>query len=91
MNCYECIHRGNVPGSTHSSCNVIKKIYAPEHATAVVEMGLVAGMGKLTTQDNKPAVDLDEHGVRKGWAAWPMDFDPIWVKSCIFFESNKTT
>ena len=25
----------------------------------------------------------------QGWANWPLDFDPIWVKKCGFFLSKK--
>jgi hypothetical protein len=30
-------------------------------------------------------VTMDSHGVEHGWAFWPLDFDPIWVKACTGF------
>ena len=39
------------------------------------------------TGDN--LVELDEHGVENGWANWPLDFDPTWVKYCAFFNEEE--
>jgi hypothetical protein len=59
-NCYNCIHRRNVPGDCHSSCN------------------------------NKYAkVSAAEHGVKKGWFAWPFNFDPVWLITCDGFEPKQ--
>jgi hypothetical protein len=27
-------------------------------------------------------VDINYHGVKNGWAFWPVDFDPIWINDC---------
>lgn len=35
-------------------------------------------------------VDLNPHGVKHGWATWPIDFDPVWVESCDEFMARKT-
>ena len=59
-NCYECVHRHDLPGDTHSRC------------------------------DNYFAeVKANEHGIVKGWFSWPVNFDPIWLKSCDGFELVK--
>lgn len=31
-------------------------------------------------------VDLDPHGVKNGWASWPLDFDPVWIRKCMFYH-----
>jgi hypothetical protein len=33
----------------------------------------------------KDIVNLDPHGIKNGWANWPMDFDPVWVTDCKFY------
>ncbi len=58
-NCYNCIHRMNVPGSCHSRCN------------------------NLDAQ-----VSANEHGIRKGWFMWPVNFDPVWLTSCDGFSDK---
>jgi hypothetical protein len=37
----------------------------------------------------EPAVKLNEHGVKNGWADWPLNFDPVWVEDCKFFEEKE--
>jgi hypothetical protein len=29
---------------------------------------------------------MEEYGINKGWCAWPINFDPVWVKCEIPFE-----
>lgn len=74
-NCYNCKHRTKVPGSAHSSCNSVEN----QLDAAVFTM---MGMNKYLT--------LNQHGVKNGWAFWPVDFDPCWVDHCNFYESNET-
>lgn len=79
--CYNCVHRRAVPGSAHSACNLVRTVYGGELA-AKMEMGLSLGLLKLTNGEGKPVLQLAGPGVRAGWAKWPLDFDPVWVKSC---------
>ncbi len=37
--------------------------------------------------EEESAIKLNPHGVKNGWANWPIDFDPIWVDECLFHES----
>ena len=30
----------------------------------------------------------DPHGIKNGWFYWPLNFDPIWLKSCDSFEQK---
>jgi hypothetical protein len=36
-------------------------------------------------QVRKMKVEGDAHGVRRGWFNWPVDFDPVWLRSCSGF------
>jgi len=47
-----------------------------------------------TTGEQKPLIVLDPHGVKNGWCDWPIQFDPIWVESCVGYtelETSKTS
>lgn len=77
-NCYNCKHRGEVPGSAHSSCSTMQ----PQDSF-VVAMYIQQRNGY--TQNLK----LNPHGMRNGWAFWPVDFDPVWVEQCNFYESSE--
>jgi hypothetical protein len=59
-NCYDCVHRRDVPGDAHSAC--------ANHAAVVTG---------------------DRHGVREGWFFWPINFDPVWLRSCDGFAPKE--
>jgi hypothetical protein len=82
MNCHNCKYVGTVPGSAHSSCSLV----GDEAAQFQVAI-LYIGGGSITlenkeTKEKSPLIELDSHGVKKGWAMWPVNFDPVWVKNC---------
>ena len=92
-NCYNCVFRGNVSGSAHSSCNVIKNIVEDQAEAKMVELliaskSLMLGFKDRTTQETTHIVELNPHGVKNGWASWPLDFDPIWVEKCQCFRDK---
>lgn len=77
--CYDCVHRRNLPGSAHSNC------------VATRGGGIEGVRDALTPAPGKPAaVTLNPHGVRMGWAYWPVNFDPIWVRSCALYQEKQT-
>ena len=90
--CYECKHRGTVPGSCHSSCNVLKEAGQElgfGNTGDLLGVAVSLGMYEIINEETgEPLVKLDPHGVRNGWAAWPINFDPIWVTECPFFEEK---
>lgn len=89
-NCYGCKYRGTVPGSAHSRCNVMKDNCTDETQIFTLEMGLAVGKFQLTNkQTGEPLVGIDEYGFQSGWASWPIDFDPVWIKSCSFETSKE--
>ena len=84
--CYGCRHRRDIPGDAHSRCvhpdlggNDPLKELAGLLDIASGDMSLATKMG----------VRLDAHGVLNGWANWPYNFDPIWIKCCEKFEKLK--
>ena len=89
-NCYNCKFRDTVPGSAHSSCTVLRREGAENDPTTIMlELQLTLGKAALvdeTTQE--PLVKLNEHGVKNGWAEWPLNFDPVWVERCAFETPN---
>lgn len=93
-NCYNCVFRGNLAGSAHSCCNVIKNIVEEPEKAKSVELLIAArsfmlGFQDRTTKETTPLVKLNDHGVRNGWATWPLDFDPIWVEDCVCFREKE--
>jgi hypothetical protein len=92
-NCYNCKHRGTVPGSAHSSCKILSSTISDKQKTIEMELLLATGQIRMFDEKtNRDLVELNPHGVRNGWATWPMDFDPIWVDSCAFenIDTNPT-
>jgi len=75
-NCYDCIHRGEVPGDCHSCCN---------HPRIAGGEGLLALIGLK----NPLGVTGNAHGVKKGWFCWPLNFDQVWLENCNGFEPRK--
>ena len=71
-NCYTCKHRGQVPGSCHSTC----------------QEGLKQCLSGLPKERVTIRVSLNAHGYQNGWANWPFDFDPIWIDSCNSYVNN---
>jgi hypothetical protein len=77
MNCHDCIYKKSIPGNTHISCAgpaTILKSETVSYLLAIAPSSIVI--------ENKPIVTIDEHGTKKGWAYWPINFDPIWIISC---------
>ena len=72
-NCYKCKYRQEIPWSAHSKCDSV----SPE-----VGFGVLAGNVRIKS------LELNPVGVKGGWANWPLDFDPVWVNHCPFFEQK---
>jgi len=53
---------------------------------AALELMLATKQVTLINEETKEElVQLNPHGVKNGWATWPLDFDPIWVEKCSFY------
>ena len=85
--CYKCPHREQVPGSAHSQCNVFKdKAFAFDFS-----IGVASGeyTGIHDKESKKPWLKFHPHGVKMGWCAWPINFDPVWVECHLPIENNE--
>lgn len=98
--CYDCIHRGAVPGSAHSSCHhpaTARTRTSPfmELASVVGKRGgpaLAAIASAFHEGPDRAIAELNiraaEQGVRNGWFVWPVNFDPTWLTNCEGFEAK---
>lgn len=86
-NCYDCIHRGTVPGDAHSCCNhpLVKQDSNP--FGALVDML----SGKNIEAARTLKIQGDAHGIRCGWFMWPANFDPTWLINCDGFTPRTAT
>lgn len=75
MNCNKCKFHESIPGDSHISCTILP-VQARCYATVLVN--LTAKIGTQTGID----LTFEPHGVAMGWCNWPINYDPIWVKSC---------
>jgi hypothetical protein len=51
-------------------------------------IAVAAGMYELVDDKGEQIVKLDPHGVKNGWANWPINFDPTWVIECPFYTQK---
>lgn len=81
-NCYKCTHRESLKYSAHSRCNAVTKENTMEDIFAYV----VASDNR-----NHPDVRVKGNltGINNGWFNWPIDFDPVWVDECKFFQEKE--
>lgn len=95
-NCYECEYRSNISGDTHSKCShpTVKKCNADPWINI---LGMLASVGRELPLLTNPAVldaaiecgiKMNIHGVEKGWANWPINFDPVWIDECTGYKCS---
>lgn len=85
--CYECEHRGSVPGSEHSCCN-----HPKTESVKSPLMGLAMALGGMRKPQLKTGLNVkgNDIGIRGGWFAHPYNFDPLWLMECDGFSPKKT-
>lgn len=85
-NCYACKHRASIPGDAHSRC------FHPATKEGNGDAGLKAIAGMFSGMQVGAAATLnitaDPHGIKNGWFLWPMNFDPVWLRTCLGFEAK---
>ena len=79
MNCHDCKFKQTQGHTHHISCTVL------DQEPALKIQCFIAGQ---TFAKVGAYVALKPHGVKNGWASWPLDFDPIWVEDCKFFQEK---
>jgi hypothetical protein len=75
MNCNKCKFHESIPGDAHVSCTMLP-IQSRMYAVVIINLS-----AKVTTQTGIEVV-CEPHGVDSGWCNWPINYDPIWIKSC---------
>lgn len=79
FNCYKCEYRGTIPGDAHSCCRY------PGVTLSMVDF-LIMGNWRLIS---KLGISGDPYGIRNGWFMWPVNFDPVWLRSCDGFKQKE--
>ena len=88
--CLTCKHRGSVPNSRHSSCkHPIVEQYIGNHEDLMLIFDVIVNKHKIPWIHENLKVVLDEDAFAEGWASWPFNFDPIWLKSCTGYEGDE--
>lgn len=90
MNCSECKYSKTIPGDCHLSCNVINEHVGFEKLSSIQKVNLttICVLNKAELFESKNILEIDTHGFRKGWADWPLNFDPIWINYCKLFQNK---
>ena len=78
--CYSCKWRGQTDYSYHSKCN--HPFVGGKNA--IFAMGNTFGMWDF----NPLNIKLNSHGLKQGWASFPLDFDVIWLENCDGYEKQ---
>ncbi len=90
-NCYDCIHRGTVPGDCHSSCHHPDSLSQASPLAAA--LAIFSGVREPEPDSDRTPIDLkvtaNYHGIKNGWFVWPANFDPTWLESCNGFEESE--
>lgn len=74
--CYSCKFRRDIPGDAHSACAA--------HPWAAKIRG-----EKPPPFPPRSKVSINAHAARRGWASWPLSFDPIWVEECTLHKPKE--
>ena len=82
MNCKDCKFKGPIAFGSghHRTC-----VALTDDLTGQLLLTQASIKDKTTGED---AVVQNPHGVKNGWCTWPINFDPIWIESCIFFTER---
>ena len=85
VNCYDCKHRGTIPGDAHTIC------HHPDVKQDSNPFGALVDMigGKNADAAKKLNIKGNEIGIRRGWFMWPANFDPTWLENCDGFEAKE--
>lgn len=78
--CSNCKFKAELGYTHHITCKALDEV-APE--LKVTAFALAQVTGKVGSY-----VSLNPHGVKNGWADWPLEFDPVWVEECKFFQEK---
>ena len=86
-NCYDCIHRRNVPYDAHSEC---KHPLITDTDRLLTPVLLISGLQRSGVM-KMLNISGDESGIKHGWFMWPTSYDPTWLLTCEGFEQKKVS
>ncbi len=49
----------------------------------------IPGNAHSRCNNHTAKVEGDEYGIKSGWFIWPLNFDPVWLKSCDGFSTKQ--
>jgi len=81
--CYKCPNRRPAIGSAHSECGLLDEV------DILTRISISISPASFTIKEEatgKSLITFNPHGIKNGWCAWPLNFDPTWVKCEIPFE-----
>ena len=91
--CRKCRHHSRLIGNNHIACKnpAIQSLHNLPYAKIATIIGGFEPIIPTIELNGEaiPVVQFNEHGIRKGWASWPYNFDPIWIQFCIFWTAEK--
>lgn len=83
MNCLNCKNCGPIAlgSGHHRTCNAI--------TSDLGEQLLLTQLSITDKETGKDAVVQNPHGVKNGWCIWPVNFDPVWIDECLFYNKKE--
>lgn len=84
--CLKCKYRGTVPHSRHSSCQHprVDDIIGDSEVLMLYLKGIVNEL-KIPLFFSDFQVEFKNAAILAGWATFPFNFDPIWLRKCTGF------
>lgn len=68
------------------TCKFRRNVPGSVHSSCV-KMSVVDALFS-TNEDTRPK--FNSHGIQRGWVSWPLNFDPVWLESCNFYQEVNT-
>lgn len=75
--CHSCVYGRELDRTSHLKCTHPGTVREAPHFVAGV-----AGSDAATNLPGPLEIKGNEHGIKKGWFAWPTNFDPVWLEHC---------
>ncbi len=88
-NCYDCIHRRNIPGDAHSSCVHTETGLQNSEFPMFDGLAAILGIGQGSEAIKTLGIKANPQGVLSGWFMWPGNFDPTWLEECNGFTAKE--
>lgn len=85
MDCNKCVFKMDNTGSHHVACTIPTLANIPE-------VGFLSEVMARAHQEHISiggVIVINGHGVRNGWAMYPLNFDPIWIEQCNFYKEKE--